>query len=197
MNWQRTIGAGARWAATMVAAALIIVAAIGCLRPLSLRNDRVGWCLCVYRGRLLVCWVDASDPFFREHPDPIPGASEEMVALRLKYWIESRVVAKRASLDASVAAFTVRSQHDWSWLYPVWYRPPSGSPQFALSMTAPISLVAVPSLLLWWPLWRRRSKGLPERCARCGYDRRGLMGGADAKCPECGTVPGVARSEGG
>jgi hypothetical protein len=27
-----------------------------------------------------------------------------------------------------------------------------------------------------------------HRCPACGYDRRGLVGGADAKCPECGSV---------
>jgi hypothetical protein len=33
--------------------------------------------------------------------------------------------------------------------------------------------------------WRLRR----GRCTACGYSRHGLVGGADAKCPECGTVP--------
>jgi hypothetical protein len=45
------------------------------------------------------------------------------------------------------------------------------------------------ALYLWWPallaLFRRR-RGL---CGSCGYDRRGLA--ADAKCPECRTVPAL------
>jgi rubrerythrin len=32
---------------------------------------------------------------------------------------------------------------------------------------------------------RRRMRR--DLCPRCGYDRRGLA--ADAKCPECGSVP--------
>jgi hypothetical protein len=35
--------------------------------------------------------------------------------------------------------------------------------------------------------WRRRRRG-ETRCVKCGYDRRGLPG-AEAACPECGTVP--------
>jgi hypothetical protein len=34
---------------------------------------------------------------------------------------------------------------------------------------------------------RRRTRGVWGCCAVCGYCRRGLA--ADAKCPECGTVP--------
>jgi len=38
---------------------------------------------------------------------------------------------------------------------------------------------------------RRFARAKTGRCAGCGYDRRGLVGAADAKCPECGTVPNV------
>jgi hypothetical protein len=34
---------------------------------------------------------------------------------------------------------------------------------------------------------RRLARGMRGECRSCGYDRRGLA--ADAKCPECGTVP--------
>jgi hypothetical protein len=39
---------------------------------------------------------------------------------------------------------------------------------------------------------RRFIRHAAGRCSTCGYDRRGLVGGADAKCPECGTVPAAA-----
>jgi hypothetical protein len=51
--------------------------------------------------------------------------------------------------------------------------------------------VSLAAFSLWFFLWRRLRR--PERrtelgqCPECGYDRRGLA--ADAKCPECGTVP--------
>jgi hypothetical protein len=57
-----------------------------------------------------------------------------------------------------------------------------GVPLWAL-----VSVVLLPAALLWGAdvrLARRRRGGL---CLSCGYDRRGLA--ADAKCPECGTVP--------
>jgi hypothetical protein len=40
----------------------------------------------------------------------------------------------------------------------------------------------------------RRVRSSRNRCPSCGYDRRGLVGDADAKCPECGTVPGKSSS---
>lgn len=51
----------------------------------------------------------------------------------------------------------------------------------------PISLTAVPAGLLWESGRRRRRRSRVGMCVRCGYDRRGLA--ADAKCPECGTIP--------
>ncbi len=42
--------------------------------------------------------------------------------------------------------------------------------------------------LAWvWRWWRVHFRTVNQLCTKCGYDRRGLA--ADAKCPECGTVP--------
>jgi hypothetical protein len=46
------------------------------------------------------------------------------------------------------------------------------------------ALASLPAALLWYADRRRFG---PHACSECGYDRRGLA--ADAKCPECGTVP--------
>ncbi len=46
-----------------------------------------------------------------------------------------------------------------------------------------------------WGLWqvplaiRRRRRRRLNRCVKCNYDRTGLGGAADAKCPECGAIP--------
>jgi hypothetical protein len=59
--------------------------------------------------------------------------------------------------------------------------------EFWVPLWIPFLLVAVPTALVWradYTAARRARSGL---CATCGYDRRALA--ADAKCPECGTVP--------
>ena len=66
---------------------------------------------------------------------------------------------------------------------------PSYSPEvtgFAIPIWMVLVGSLVPAMIMWWPQVRgtfRKKKGL---CS-CGYDRDGLA--ADAKCPECGTVP--------
>jgi hypothetical protein len=50
----------------------------------------------------------------------------------------------------------------------------------------PFILAAVPTGLLWRADRRAARRGMAGHCADCGYDRASL--GADAKCPECGTV---------
>ena len=52
----------------------------------------------------------------------------------------------------------------------------------------------LPTLLAWRldTLARRRAK--LNLCPKCGYDRTGLVGGEDAKCPECGSVAAVSGS---
>jgi hypothetical protein len=55
------------------------------------------------------------------------------------------------------------------------------------SVLYPVALTLIPAAILWYADHRRRRPGL---CGSCGYDRAGLA--ADAKCPECGTVPATA-----
>jgi hypothetical protein len=49
------------------------------------------------------------------------------------------------------------------------------------------AIAASPTLVPLWLLLRGRSRTRAGCCRFCGYDRRGLP--AEAKCPECGTVP--------
>ena len=56
-----------------------------------------------------------------------------------------------------------------------------------VSVLYPVFVATIASSLLWFADRRRPRTG---HCAKCGYDRRGLI--ADAKCPECGTVPALA-----
>jgi hypothetical protein len=58
---------------------------------------------------------------------------------------------------------------------------------FGASLLYPALLTSLPAALLWYIDRRRFGPGL---CPTCGYDRTGLA--ADAKCPECGTVPAPA-----
>jgi hypothetical protein len=59
--------------------------------------------------------------------------------------------------------------------------------EVGVSMMYPAALTLAPAALLWYADRRRFGPGL---CKSCGYDRAGLA--ADAKCPECGTVPAPA-----
>jgi hypothetical protein len=61
--------------------------------------------------------------------------------------------------------------------------------QYLLAGTSflyPELLTSLSAALLWYA--DRRRSG-PNACNKCGYDRSGLVGGADTKCPECGTFP--------
>jgi hypothetical protein len=66
--------------------------------------------------------------------------------------------------------------------------------QIGVSVMYPVLLTVAPAALLWYA--DRRRSG-PYACKECGYDRRGLVGvgGADAKCPECGTVAAPAPTK--
>ena len=72
----------------------------------------------------------------------------------------------------------------WGWK-PEWGKP--GATVYAsVPLWMPFAAMVLPAGALWRRDIReaRRARG---GCASCGYDRRGLA--ADAKCPECGTVP--------
>jgi hypothetical protein len=85
--------------------------------------------------------------------------------------------------------------HEWRWYCyrrPRWTADvlPSLSKANGVDVRVPFW---IPALVLgaWAGLLWRRHIGLRDesRCKGCGYDRRGLVGGAEAKCPECGKVP--------
>jgi hypothetical protein len=59
-----------------------------------------------------------------------------------------------------------------------------------LPVWIPFLLCAVPTAILSRRDYILTSRARAGRCPKCGYDRRGLA--ADAKCPECGTVPAPA-----
>jgi hypothetical protein len=53
-----------------------------------------------------------------------------------------------------------------------------------VNLLYPLLLSTLPAAFLWYKDRRRFG---PDACKGCGYDRRDLP--AEAKCPECGTVP--------
>ena len=83
----------------------------------------------------------------------------------------------------------------WTWQHQqsgLWYAEDSRllhSDDFVIPVWMPILVWMAACSPLWCLVlqaaWRRHL-GL---CVACGYDRRGLP--ADAKCPECGTVPAL------
>jgi hypothetical protein len=60
----------------------------------------------------------------------------------------------------------------------------------SIPLWMPCCAVGLPTALCWWR--SRRTARLTRNgcCLKCSYDRGGLA--ADAKCPECGTVPAPA-----
>jgi hypothetical protein len=59
---------------------------------------------------------------------------------------------------------------------------------FHAERSAPLWPLVLALLLACLWTWRRHFRARdPLSCVACGYSRRGLA--ADAKCPECGTVP--------
>jgi hypothetical protein len=75
----------------------------------------------------------------------------------------------------------------WKWSFH--HQAGGDSVDLYIPLWAPFLLAAVSACFLWRGeiiAKRRRRVGV---CRGCGYDRRGLVGGADAACPECGTDP--------
>jgi hypothetical protein len=73
------------------------------------------------------------------------------------------------------------------------YRKPDGPSTWGWSVSLPLWMPAALGLAVaaWGGMAARRlrRRRVLGHCISCGYDRRSLVGGADAKCPECGTVP--------
>jgi hypothetical protein len=72
----------------------------------------------------------------------------------------------------------------FTWHAGILYSPDPSFWVAGASVLYPVAVTLIPAALLWYADRRRFGPGL---CTKCGYDRRGLA--ADAKCPECGTVP--------
>jgi hypothetical protein len=70
---------------------------------------------------------------------------------------------------------------EWCW----WFQEVRGN--FVRSWGMPLWVIVLPLGGGATAAWIARRGSVPGHCSRCGYDRRGLVGGA--KCPECGTVP--------
>jgi hypothetical protein len=58
-----------------------------------------------------------------------------------------------------------------------------------IPLWAPTLVVFIPTVIAWRldALARRRERVRLRLCLKCNYDRSGIA--ADAKCPECGSVP--------
>jgi hypothetical protein len=69
------------------------------------------------------------------------------------------------------------------------YKQALGTKAITVPLWLPLVLTLAPTAWLWGSEVRRRRAVRAGSCPSCGYDRRGLVGGADVKCPECGTVP--------
>jgi hypothetical protein len=82
---------------------------------------------------------------------------------------------------------TLRSYHEaLPWLLP--FRDDWGPfTEYSLPLWIPLLLCGVPAGCSWRRVILKRRWQRAGLCPECGYDRRGLA--ADAKCPECGTVP--------
>jgi hypothetical protein len=79
------------------------------------------------------------------------------------------------------------SREDWR--AGILWRATPGAWAVGVSVLYPVGLTLIPAALLWY---RDRRPFGPGLCKKCGYDRRCLA--ADAKCPECGTVPAPAAN---
>jgi hypothetical protein len=75
----------------------------------------------------------------------------------------------------------------WAWKPRLFRDPQDGTVDVRVPAWILLVLTATPAVVLWWPQVRAVRRRLAGRCPKCGYDRRGIA--ADAKCPECGTVP--------
>jgi hypothetical protein len=97
-------------------------------------------------------------------------------------WETGREPAKGAWRWRTSVTAVSPEWHGWGWVWALalheegWQR----------TAAAPVWVFAAGALgsgagLVWWG---RRARGVPGRCAECGYDLRGL--GSGAVCPECG-----------
>lgn len=77
-----------------------------------------------------------------------------------------------------------RWAENWTPTYEPWT---SGDGQIFIPHWLTAALLLAPALPFWW----FRSRERAGHCAKCGYDLKGLPGGA--VCPECGTSASADR----
>ena len=90
-------------------------------------------------------------------------ASKPRIDLGWNYYSGDSGQSRRSSAEAPGLSTTA-----WGLQIPLWL---------------PLLLIAAPTAWLWHT--DRRAK--PWQCATCRYDLRGLDGGGNGVCPECGT----------
>jgi hypothetical protein len=92
----------------------------------------------------------------------------------------TRITGKDAAIGTHWRCYPLQRRELWNFIS---VSPGDGFLPAWLLVSPPLAL----TLAMWASYFLRRLRGRPHQCA-CGYDRRGLA--ADAKCPECGAVPG-------
>ncbi len=106
------------------------------------------------------------------------------------YWVEWESGARQGPAHGQYFELEVLPRDQWyqrHWT-PRWSTDVRGV-EMLVPFWLPLAVTVVPTAWLWWGQIRRRRAARREmagRCTECGYDRSLL---ADAKCPECGTVP--------
>jgi hypothetical protein len=162
----------AKWACTVAAGAAVALAVFSkyykCRYAIT-SNSGDTWRSTGVAGGLI--WATQSDGW-RRTPSP-PPLGWEMGPADRWYW----GLAGEMNPPGAV----------WDWHAGVCYARVAAFRMFGVSVLYPLALTLIPAGLLWYADRRRLRPGL---CGGCGYDRRGLA--ADAKCPECGTVPAPA-----
>jgi hypothetical protein len=166
---RRRVRTWAKWAATLAAVLAVGVAISSGLCSWGYRTTTADgdtlWSVGVEAGRITSRRVDGMS----EVSVP-PAVGWHMGWYRHWYWgYSGEVLPYRTS---------------WPWHAGVAYAQGPSLWLAGASMLYPVVLTLIPAAFLWYKDRRRFG---PHACKGCGYDRRGLP--ADAKCPECGTVP--------
>jgi hypothetical protein len=168
--WRRRLRKWAKWACTVAAMLAVGVAVFSRFSMLgygSVSNTgNTCWSVWAYHGQTFALSADHSG----EPSGSTPTAWRE--GLSSGWWWGYSGEEGRIQAKAPGYAGLVFGASDKVWLVGV-------------SLLYPVALTLIPAALLWYR--DRRGTGR-HACKKCGYDRRGLA--ADAKCPECGTVPG-------
>jgi hypothetical protein len=168
---RRRIADWCRWGLTIAAAVLVGTAVVSCFCSFVFghgsTDGRRSWSLWVAGGRLefWVIWLAE------------PNAADSRWCIERKPAKEWRWGMEEDMRFIGWAGGVLLRHAD---------TPTVSFQRCGTTLLYPFLLTSVPAAILWY---RARRRFGPGRCVSCGYDRRGLVGGADAKCPECGTPP--------